>query len=265
MDRDYLINDNLNAPDLWAASSYLHSSRWSCSDYTPCGIRAFGRPCQALAHSEQQVGNFPFHRVCAADQELVLVVEDDEYLRAELLELVSSMGYAAVGCDNADAFGRYISRAQTGCLILDIRLQGGDGVSILERAKEIGSALPAIMLTGMADPLIAAECIKIGAIEYIMKPANEIALRRAIDKAIGLSRTEFCMKMSKLYAQRMLSLLTPSESIVAEMLSKGYTTKQIAGELDRSENTIKIHRHKILSKLRINTVASISNIYNHVK
>lgn len=260
-----MSDNNSSAVDLHYDEFYPHSNRWSFSDFTPCGIRAFGRPCQTLSHSEQQEGNFPFHPVCSADHELVLVVEDDDDLRSELLELISSMGYAAVGCENSDAFDRHISRAETGCLVLDIRLQGGDGVSILERVKEIGSALPAIMLTGMGDPLIAAECIKIGAMEYIMKPANEIALRRAIDKAVGLSRTQFCIKKSKLHVQKILSLLTPSESIVAELISKGYTTKQIAGELQRSENTVKIHRHKIMTKLKINSVASISNIFNHIK
>lgn len=254
----------INHTAVWHDGLYPSSSQWSCSDATPCGVRAFERPCQALSSRELEEGNFPYHPVCTSNRELVFVVEDDDDLRADLLELISSMGYATVGCENSDAFDKNIARADTGCLVLDIRLQGGDGVSILERVKEIGSALPAIMLTGLGDPSVAAECIKIGALEYIMKPANEIALRRAIDRAVGQSRSQFCRKLSKGHVQKILDLLTPAEAVVAEMLAQGYTTKQIAGSLGRSENTIKIHRHKIMSKLRVNSVASISNIYNHM-
>lgn len=240
------------------------SNLWSFSEVTPCGIKAFERPCSALGLSEKNEGNFPAHPVCASDRELVFVVEDDDDLRADLLELIAEMGYLTVECSGPEAFEKNIARADTGCLVLDIRLQGGDGLSILERAREIGTALPAIMLTGMKDPLVAAESIKYGALEYILKPANEIILRRAIGRAVGVSRSQYCRRQSKLHVERILTHLTPAEEVVARMIAQGFTTKQIAGALGRSENTIKIHRHKIMSKLRVNSVASIANIYNHV-
>ena len=236
--------------------------QWSVVDFAPCGILAFDRPCKLLSESELEGGNFPDNSVCKGARELVLVVEDEDDLRADLVELISDMGHTAMGCKDAAEFEKNIASADTGCLVLDIRLQGGDGVSVLERAKDMGSVLPAIMLTGVLDPSVAADCIKIGALEYIVKPANELRLRRAIQAAVLLSRSQFCHKQSKIRAQKIIELLTPAEEVVANFLAKGLTTKQIAGVQGRSESTVKIHRHKIMKKIKINSVASIANLYN---
>lgn len=238
--------------------------QWPAIDIAPCGILAFDRPCKLLLESELETGNFPGHSVCKGERELVLVVEDEDDLRADLVELISGMGHAAMGCKDAAEFEKNFASADTGCLVLDIRLQGGDGISVLQRARDMGSVLPAIMLTGVLDPSVAADCIKIGAIEYIVKPANEMRLRRAIQAAVSLSRSQFCRKQSKIRAQKIIELLTPAEEVVANFLAKGLTTKQIAGLQGRSENTVKIHRHKIMKKIKINSVASIANLYNYL-
>ncbi len=238
--------------------------RWPVVDLAPCGILAFDRPCKLLSESEREGGNFPDHPVCKGKRELVLVVEDEDDLRADLVELISGMGHAAIGCKDAAEFEKNFASADTGCLVLDVRLQGGDGISVLERAKDMGSALPAIMLTGVLDPSVAADCIKIGAVEYLVKPANELRLRRVIQAAVSLSRSQFCRKQSKISAQKIVELLTPAEEVVANFLAKGLTTKQIAGLQGRSENTVKIHRHKVMKKIGINSVASIANLYNYL-
>lgn len=101
--------------------------------------------------------------------------------------------------------------------------------------------------------------------DYVVKPANEMALRRLIDKAIGQSRSAYCRAKSKALVMGMLEKLTPAEEKIAELLSQGYPTKMIAGQLGRSENTVKIHRHRIMTKLKVNSVASLANLYNHVR
>lgn len=191
-------------------------------------------------------------------------MEDEDDLREMLVETIKQMGYAAIGCPNSAEFEKRFSSANTGCVLLDYRLPGGDGIATLERIERSGSALRAIMITGLSDATVAAECMKIGAVDYLVKPVGEMSLRRAIDRAVGLSRMKHCRSESAMLIKSLLEQLTSAETKIAEMLARGFSTKMIAGELDRSENTVKIHRHRIMSKLKINSVASLANIFNHV-
>lgn len=240
-------------------------SRWTLLDGTRCGIRAFERPCQSPQAAEMPGADFPTGPLCASQNEFVFVVEDEEDSRSELVELVEGMGRKVIACATAGELNAVLSRATTGCILLDIKMQGGDGISVLEQLKENRANLAVIVVSGLRDPVIAAECIKLGAMEYVVKPANEMSLRRLIDRAIGQSRSAYCRSQSKALVAGMLEKLTPAEQRIAEMLSQGYPTKMIASQLGRSENTIKIHRHRIMSKLKVNSVASLANLYNHVR
>lgn len=240
-------------------------TRWTLLDVTRCGIRAFQRPCQQPLAAGLPDADFPSGSLCASEAEFVFVVEDEEDSRSELVELVEGMGRKVIPCATAGELNAALPRAATGCILLDIKMQGGDGISVLEQLKENRANLAVIVVSGLRDPVIAAECIKLGAMEYVVKPANEMALRRLIDRAIGQSRSTYCRSQSKALVAGMLEKLTPAEQKIAELLSQGYPTKMIAGQLGRSENTIKIHRHRIMAKLKVNSVASLANLYNHVR
>lgn len=236
--------------------------QWSLACRGACGARVFGRPCQLLSEEQLRRRTFPADPLCASQRELVFIVEDEVELRADLSEIVTGMGFEVVACADFSEFSQVMQGADTGCVILDIMLPGSDGLTVLEKLGQTGSALPAIMLSGMQDPQTAAYCMKHGASDYILKPANELVLRRAIESAIGTSRSRFCEKQSRSMVNSLMSQLTASEFNVAKLLAQGYTTKHVAGMLGRSENTIKIHRHRVMSKLRISTVANLANIMN---
>ena len=102
------------------------------------------------------------------------------------------------------------------------------------------------------------------AVEFLPKPFDEMALRRAVNSAIGISRKRHCMQISQEMVRELLDTLTPSELVVAKMIARGYPTKLVADELGRSENTVKIHRHRVFGKLRVNSAASVSNVMSHV-
>lgn len=247
--------------DLETEPSDIH---WSLSNEAPCGSIAFNRPCQmAELHEDAEIA--PLGRGCKTQSELVFVVEDDDDLREALIELLQANGYTTLGCSSALEFTQMHKQADSGCVVLDIRLPGRDGLSILEALEAQKSALVAVVLSGLSDPVIAAKCMKLGAHEYLAKPFHEIELLRATERAIGISRVAFCRNQSRTLLEQLFAKLTPSEMKVAEMLSKGYPTKWIAGELGRSENTIKIHRHRIMAKLKISTPASISNMINYLR
>lgn len=237
--------------------------RWTFSNKSRCGLTAFHRPCQLQPMPDVPDSNFPGNALCASKKEYVFVVEDDADLREALVETIEEMGYDVIGFSSAVECQHRFGEASTGCVLLDIKLPGRDGISTLEDLKLAETPLRAIMLTGLSDVAVAVHCMKIGAVDYLVKPVNEMTLRRTIDRAVGLSRVAHCRTESRLLISRMLDRLTAAESNIAEMLARGFSTKMIAGELGRSENTVKIHRHRIMSKLKISSVASLANLYNY--
>ena len=243
--------------------SFPENSKWALDGVTRCGQRGYLRPCQIVADGSEPDERYPLTDLCASPKEGVLVVEDDDELRDELVEMVMLQGYPAIGLPSSVEFKKVVRDYETGCILLDIRLPGQDGLSIQDWLNSIQSPLPVIFVSGVKDVSTAVHAMKAGAVEFLPKPFDEMALRRAVNAAIGLSRQRHCMQASQNMVRGLINTLTPSERLVANMIAEGYPTKLIASKLERSENTIKIHRHRVFSKLRVNSVASVGNIINH--
>ncbi|MEO0063122.1 MAG: hypothetical protein RLZZ08_1682 [Pseudomonadota bacterium] len=222
------------------------------------------RPCQ-LAGCERAVGaNYPNAEICRSDREMVLVVEDDDDLRETLVELVEALGFPAIGCPTVDELQRQVGEFKTGCVLLDVKMPGRDGIAAQEWLNQAGILLPVVFLSGIQDLGTAVHCMKAGAVEFLQKPFSEMALRQAVTSAVGLSRQRHCQYETENMVQTMVDLLTPTELVVAQLISRGFSTKLIAAELGRSENTIKIHRHRVFNKMMVNSAASLANIFRIV-
>ncbi|WP_298174576.1 response regulator [Novosphingobium sp.] len=242
-----------------------NSTRWSLGDEAACGLRAYMRPCQLQDRSAAVDGSHPLASVCQTDHEMVFVVEDDDALREGIAETVQNLGFSVSAHSNASKLLDLLAQYKTGCVILDIRLPGLDGVAVQEWINRSSAALPVVFISGIQDVVTAVHCMKAGAFDFLQKPFGEMALRSAINAAVGSSRRNYCRRQSEELAQSMIALLTPTELHVARMISKGYPTKMIAAEMARSENTVKIHRHRIFTKLKVNSAASVANITRHAE
>ncbi|MDR3413191.1 MAG: response regulator [Formivibrio sp.] len=241
------------------------NSRWALIGITKCGQRGYLRPCQVVEQrAAESDDTFPLAKICTSPKEMVVVVEDDDDLRDELIEMIREHRYPVVGLRSFVEFKNVAQDYQTGCIILDIRLPGQDGLSIQEWLNSIEFPLPIIFISGVRDVSTVVHAMKAGAVEFLPKPFDEMALRRAINAAIGLSHQRHCRQASQKMVKDLIDTLTPSELVVANMIAQGYPTKVIAGELGRSENTIKIHRHRVFSKLQVNSAASVGNIIHHL-
>lgn len=229
---------------------------------TGCGQHGYMRPCQISGSCDRlPPSSFPMADVCKTDGEMVLVVEDDDDLRETLVELVVSLGFDAVGCPSGQEMQRLVATYSSGCVLLDVKLPGSDGIALQEWLNQTGVSLPVVFLSGIQDVGTAVHCMKSGAVEFLQKPFSEMALRRAITSAVGLSRQRFCTQQTENLVASLVALLTPTERVVAKMISRGYPTKLIAAELGRSENTVKIHRHRVFNKMMVNSAASLANIF----
>lgn len=201
--------------------------------------------------------------ICQTADEAVIVVEDEPDLRKLLVELIASLGYNAVGCASSTELQEQITRFSSGCILLDIKLPGLDGLAIQEWLAKSDNLLPLIFMSGANDVDAAVQGMKGGAIEFLPKPIQEMALRKAVNAGVAKSRKLHCQQQSTQLVRSLIRSLTPTELRVARLIAKGYPTKLIASDLERSENTIKIHRHRIFSKLKVNSSASVANLLNH--
>ena len=237
--------------------------KWALRDTTKCGLRGYMRPCQMQDCEDLPRDAVPLADLCATANQMAFVVEDDKPLREELVEIVMSQGHPVIGVQSAAELQSMARLYETGCVILDIRLPGQDGLSVQEWMNTVNSPFPIIFLSGVKDVSTIVNCMKAGAVEFLPKPFDEMVLRRAVNNAIGVSRQRHCMRVSQDMIRKLVSTLTPTELVVAKLIARGYPTKSIASELGRSENTVKIHRHRIFAKFSVNSAASVGNIMTH--
>lgn len=239
--------------------------KWALENRTLCNIEGYLRPCQLRSCNLPPASTVPLADICIAKSEVVIVVEDDGDFRSEIIEMVKSQGYPVIGIASVKELQSIAEKYDAGCILLDIRLPGLDGLSAQDWLNSINSSMSVVFMSGVRDIATIVQCMKAGAVEFLSKPFGEISLRRAVDMAIGVSRQRYCTKQSRNLVRQLISRLTPTEMVVANLMARGYLTKAIATELGRSENTIKIHRHRIFNKLRINSAASVGNIIRHAQ
>jgi len=243
----------------------LEINRWSLSGMTGCGQLLFARPCHLADCSAVPASSYPHAPVCHAPREMVFVIDDDESLRTDLVEMVEGLGFSAMGFGSSVELFAELPNYDAGCVLLDIRLPGEDGLAIQEWMIKSRVTLPVVFMSGIKDISTVVHCMKAGAFDFLQKPFGEMQLRAAVSSAVGVSRTRFCRIESQAMVRQLIDALTPTEAAVANMISRGLSTKMVAAQMDRSENTIKIHRHRIFQKFKVNSAASVANIMRHIE
>jgi two-component system, chemotaxis family, CheB/CheR fusion protein len=159
-------------------------------------------------------------------------------LQGQKVELFSS---------SEDFLKAYI-RDQRGCLVIDNKLPGMDGVELLERLKSEGSTLPSIMITGHGDTATAVRALKAGAIDYIDKPMSYEALLSAVERALEIDRSSADALIRRRELAARIAELTPRERQVLDLVVGGYSSKKIAQILDISQRTVENHRAAIMRR-----------------
>lgn len=243
----------------------LDGNKWSFNNRAPCGQEVFMRPCQTSGEPVDPIAPYPYAAPCRNASEMVIVVDDDEDIRQELIDQVMLLGYPAKGCANGDELLAICGEFASGCILLDIGLPGEDGLALQKLLRSRGNKLPIVFVSGRLGVDEMIEGMKDGAAAFLRKPYSEPALHRAVTAAVGQSRKLYCRLESKRMVTALFNRLSETEQRVAEKIASGYPTKLIAAEMDRSENTIKIHRQRIFMKLRVNSAASVANLWRQYR
>lgn len=194
-------------------------------------------------------------------QNTIHVVEDDEAVRESLQMLLESVGYHVITYNDAINFLDRFSLKMTGCLILDIRMPGIDGMTLQSMLVERNSLLPIIVVTGHGDIAMAVEAMKLGAFDFIQKPYREQALLEKISGAVKLDiqNRDSLKKINSIHER--IETLTPREFDVLKLLVEGQANKMIANSLEISQRTVEIHRKRVMEKMEAKSVAHLVRLY----
>jgi len=187
----------------------------------------------------------------------VFVVDDETPVRKALSRLLRAAGIAVAAFASPEEFLAQYDRPMPGCLVLDLMMPGFNGLELQRTLDKKGSMLPIIFLSGRGDVPNSVQAMKGGAIDFLTKPVNDKDLLAAVRAAIerdGVSRREQA-ELTEIRAR--LATLTPREHEVLEHVVTGKLNKQIAAKLGTAEKTIKVHRARVMAKMKVQSVAEL--------
>ncbi|WP_336367989.1 response regulator FixJ [Marinobacter sp. C2H3] len=198
-------------------------------------------------------------------QQTVYVVEDDEAVRDSLELLLKSDGKPVQTYENANAFLRDYSDKMAGCIVLDIRMPGMDGMELQKKLNDKHSILPIIFVTGHGDVPMAVDAMKEGAVDFIQKPYREEALLEKIEAALAQDLEQRKTLDEKQEIIRRIRSLTPREHEIMDRMIAGQANKVIAIELEISQRTVEIHRSRVMHKMGTHSLAHLVRMVLSVK
>jgi two-component system, LuxR family, response regulator FixJ len=187
----------------------------------------------------------------------IFIVEDDDAVRESLQLVLESLGHTVSAFPSASAFLEKFNSDLAGCLVLDIRMPGMNGMELQRKLNDSNSMLPIIFVTGHGDVPMAVEAMQQGAFDFIQKPYREQQLLEKIDRALQLDKENRESLQQRQAILAHLQELTPREMDVLLLMIEGKANKVIAADLDISQRTVEIHRARVMEKLRANSLAHL--------
>jgi FixJ family two-component response regulator len=195
----------------------------------------------------------------------VLVVDDDPDLRSSVGRLLRSVGIDARLFASISDFLKSDPPDGPACLVLDVRLPGQSGLDLQRELAAAKRELPIIFITGHGDIPMTVEAMKGGAIEFLTKPFRDQVLLDAIH--LGLSRDGAAREIRKTLAalKERFGSLSPRERDIMLQVVCGRLSKQIAGDMGIAEATVKVHRSRLMRKMKARSLPELGRMADKLK
>ena len=196
----------------------------------------------------------------SSDIKLVHLVDDDAAIRRSVGFMLKTSGHQVLPYESGAELLKNPLHLEPGCILLDIRMPGMDGLEVQQALQEQGVGFPVIIMTGHGDVSLAVKAMKSGAVDFIEKPFDKQLLHSSLEEGFRrLSRKE-ATHDRKTDAEVRLQALTPRERDVLEGLAQGLPNKTIAYDLGISPRTVEIHRANLMTKLEVRSLSEALRI-----
>ncbi|WP_226941746.1 response regulator transcription factor [Pseudooceanicola spongiae] len=191
---------------------------------------------------------------------VVAVVDDDQFVRSALRNLLDSVGYMVQAFASSQAFLADERARLTNCLILDVRMPAVSGFDLQAGLAQAQMHIPIVFMTGYADIPMSVRAMKAGAVDFLPKPFRDQDMLDAVSAGVQADLRRRQMGRVSAENEQLFAALTEREREVMLLATSGLMNKQIAYELGLSEITIKIHRGKVMRKMKVRTFADLIRV-----
>jgi FixJ family two-component response regulator len=192
-----------------------------------------------------------------APSPVIFVVDDDPSVRKSLTRVMTSAGYAVEAFASARDFLAREPVVGPCCVVLDVRMPGLTGLDLQETLARAGHRMPIVFITGHGDISMSVKAMKDGAVDFLTKPFDVENLLDAVQRAVAKDVKDLSAEGRTAEVVERVKLLTPRETEVFALVVTGMLNKQIAGALDIAEKTVKVHRARVMEKMRAGSVAEL--------
>lgn len=187
----------------------------------------------------------------------IAIVEDDERAREALAFQLGTAGWQVAAYPFAEAFLEASGSKEFHCIVADVCLPRMNGLQLLAEIKRLQPFVSIILITGHADMSIGVQAMREGAVDCLAKPIDDQALVNAIRRGADLSRVKRAEHLQRLELDKRESTLTPREREVFALITSGLLNKQVGAILGPTEQTIKIHRRRVMQKMGADSLADL--------
>ena len=193
------------------------------------------------------------------------VVDDDTSFRTAIERRLKKAGYEVATYPTAQhLLDRLPDDNAAGCILLDVRIPGLNGPELQTRLSQLGSTLPIVFLTGYTDVPTTVQAIKAGAEDFLTKPVSSEKLLQAIERALAHHEQIRARNGALNVIRARSAALTPREREVFQLVVRGKTNKQIGNALGATERTIKAHRHRVMEKMQVPSLAELVSLAERI-
>ncbi len=190
----------------------------------------------------------------------IYVVDDEAAVRRSIGFMLKTAGMTVEAFESGEDFLKAAGSLDPGCVLLDVRLTGMDGLAVQQLLRDRGIMLPVVIITGHGDVGLAVRAMKAGAVDFIEKPFEKATLLAAINQARMHNEGREQLHVLAEAAQARLNALTPRERDVLEGLVNGQSNKVVAYDLGISPRTVEIHRANLMQKLGVQSLSDALRI-----